>query len=106
MGRPAIHPGEILIDELEELGMTSSDLAGILGVSTERLDQILKGASPITAEIALRLSQWLGTGAECWMNLQSSYDLRLAEQEIGEEIRREVVPRAGIPLSEPGSSHP
>ncbi len=86
--------------------MTASDLAGILCVSRQRVDQILKGASPITAELAPLLSHCLGTGAELWMNPQSGYDLRLAEQEISEEIRREDVLRAGIPVRVPESSLP
>lgn len=90
MARPAIHPGEILADELEELNMSAAELARILHVPTNRITQILAGKRSITADTALRLGQWLGTGPELWINLQKSYELRLAEQEKGEEIKRTV----------------
>ena len=90
MGRPAIHPGEILLDELQELEISASELARTLHVPTNRITQILKGQRGITADTALRLGQWLGTGAELWLNLQKSYELRLADQEAGEEIRNTI----------------
>lgn len=90
MSRPAIHPGEILADELEELKMSASELARTLHVPTNRITQILNGQRGITADTALRLGQWLGTGAELWLNLQKSYELRLAQQEVGEEIEKTI----------------
>lgn len=90
---PAIHPGEILADELEELGMSAAELARTLGVPTNRVTQILRGERSVTADTALRLAQWLGTSAQVWINLQSAYDLQIAEQEHGEEIRRSVTRR-------------
>ena len=92
MPRPAVHPGEILADELEELGMSATRLAKILGVPPNRITQILNGRRGITAETALRLARWLGTSPQFWMNLQNSYELRLAEQEKGPEIQRTVTP--------------
>jgi antitoxin HigA-1 len=91
MARTPIHPGEILADELTELGITAAELGRILRVPTNRITQILKGQRGITADTALRLGQWLGTGAEFWLNLQKSYELRLAQQEIAEELA--VIPR-------------
>lgn len=93
MPRPAIHPGEILADELAELDISANELARILHVPTNRITQILAGKRAITADTALRLGQWLGSGAEIWLNLQKSYELRLAEQAIGEEIKRTIPTR-------------
>jgi antitoxin HigA-1 len=86
MARIPIHPGEILADELEELEMTAAELARILRVPTNRITQIISGKRAITADTALRLGKWLGTGPELWLNLQQSYELRLAQQTLEEEI--------------------
>lgn len=94
MPRPAIHPGEILAGELEELNITATELARTLHVPPNRITQLLKGQRAMTADTALRLGRWLGTGAELWLNLQKAYELRLAEQEKGEEIRRTISPRS------------
>lgn len=93
MARPAIHPGEILADELDELGMSAAALARELYVPTNRVTQILNGRRAITADTALRLGRWFGTGPELWMNLQKQYELRLAEAEVGQEIRETITPR-------------
>jgi addiction module HigA family antidote len=93
MPRPAIHPGEILAEELAELEISANELARILHVPANRITQILAGKRAITADTALRLGQWLGSGAEVWLNLQKAYELRLAEQSIGEEIRRTIPTR-------------
>jgi addiction module HigA family antidote len=87
MARPSIHPGEILTDELEELHISASELARILHVPANRITQILARKRAVTADTALRLGQWLGTGPELWLNLQKSYELRLAEEKHGEEIK-------------------
>lgn len=92
MARPAIHPGEILADELQELGMSAARLGRELHVPTNRITQILNGRRAITADTALRLGTWLGTGPELWMNLQSAYDLRIAEQQLGDAIRSSIAP--------------
>lgn len=93
MARTPIHPGEILTDELAELSISASALARILHVPTNRITQILNGKRAITADTALRLGQWLGTGAEFWLNLQKSYELKLAEQQIGQQIVETIKPR-------------
>ena len=80
MSRPAIHPGEILADELAELGINADEMARILHLPPDYLAQVLAGEQAITPDMALCLGQWLGTRAEIWQNLQKSYELRLAEQ--------------------------
>jgi addiction module HigA family antidote len=87
-----IHPGKFLADELAALEITPTELARVLHVPPNRIYQILSGKRAMTADTALRLSQWLGTSAEIWMNLQKLYELRLAEQQVGEEIKR-TIPR-------------
>lgn len=90
MPRDPIHPGRFLADELEALRMTPTQLATALRVPPNRIYQLLAGKRALTADTALRLSQWFGTSAELWLNLQKLYELRLAERETGEEIRRTV----------------
>ena len=92
MHRPPIHPGEILREELDYLGISAAELARTLNVPANRVSQILHGKRAITVDTALRLGHWLGTGPELWLNLQRQYELRLAELEVDEEIRRTVVP--------------
>ena len=99
MTRKPIHPGAFLLDELEVLNMTGAELAGILHVPANRIYQILRGKRAITADTALRLSQWLGTSAQMWLNLQNLYELRLAEQQTGKEIKRMIVTYKPQPLS-------
>src|SRR5690348_9925014 len=93
MTRLPIHPGEILADELAELGISAAELARALHVPANRITQILSGKRSITAGTALWLGRWFGTSAEFWMNLQKNYKLRLAEQQDGPEIERTVTPR-------------
>lgn len=92
MARPPIHPGEILADELTELGITPSALAHAIHVPPNRVTQILKGSRAITADTALRLGKWTGTSPEFWLNLQKSYGLRRAEQQVGPQIA-DITPR-------------
>jgi antitoxin HigA-1 len=91
MGRTPIHPGEILSDELEEIGLSAKRLADVIEVPPNRLYQLLAGKRSITADTALRLSQYFGTSADFWMNLQSAYELDLARQQVGKLIAR--IPR-------------
>jgi addiction module HigA family antidote len=83
----AIHPGEHLAEELKELNMSAAALARQLQVPTNRITQILNGQRDITANTALRLAHFFGTSAEFWINLQSLYDLRVAQQEAGKTIK-------------------
>ncbi len=94
MGRPAIHPGEILKDELDFLEMSAAELARALDVPANRVSQILTGKRAISADTAVRLGYWLGTGPELWLNLQRQYELRLIEESDGEAIRSRVTPLA------------
>jgi addiction module HigA family antidote len=86
--RLPIHPGEILSEELEEIGISAAELARQLNIPTNRITGILNGQRAVTADTALRLGHWFGTSAEFWLNLQKLYELRLAEQEKGAEIRK------------------
>ena len=95
----AIHPGEHLAEELEALDLSAAELARRMNVPTNRVTQILNGTRSITGDTALRLAHFFGTSAQFWLNLQSFYDLRLAEEKAGKSIkalprlkRREAVP--------------
>jgi addiction module HigA family antidote len=81
-----IHPGEILADELEDIGLTAKKLADVLEVPPNRLYQLVAGKRNVTADTALRLGQYFGMSADFWMNLQSAYELDLARQQLGEAI--------------------
>jgi addiction module HigA family antidote len=88
MARTPIHPGEHLADALNEIGMSAAELARQLKVPTNRITGILNGERAVTADTALRLSHWFGMSPDFWLNLQKLYELRLAEQEVGAEIRK------------------
>ncbi len=88
MARTPIHPGEILAEELTGLNITPTELARQLKVPPNRITGIVNGVRSISADTALRLGHWFGTSAEFWLNLQKSYELRLAERETGSEIKR------------------
>jgi len=83
----AIHPGEHLAEELKELGMSAASLARSLAVPTNRVTEIINGQRSITGDTALRLAHFFGTSAEFWLNLQSIYDLRMAQQKLGNSLR-------------------
>jgi antitoxin HigA-1 len=88
MPRPAIHPGEILAEELAEIAVSPSELARQLRVPPNRITQIIQGKRAITGDTALRLGHWFGTSGQFWLNLQSAYDIRVAEKTAGAQIRR------------------
>jgi antitoxin HigA-1 len=88
MTRPPIHPGEILADELSELGVTPTELSRQIAVPANRITQIIKGQRSITGDTALRLGHWFRMNPQFWLNLQSAHDIRRAEKEAGEEIGR------------------
>ena len=92
-GMRPVHPGEILGEELEELGLSANALAKALDVPTNRVTAILKGQRGITADTALRLSRYFGTTPQLWQNLQKAFELRLAEIESGTRIKARVHPR-------------
>ena len=88
-----VHPGEILREELEELGMSAKALARELGVPQNRISDILRGRRGITADTALRLARYFDTTPLLWLNLQKAYELRVAELEAGKDIAKQVKPR-------------
>ena len=88
-----VHPGEILGEELQELGMSANALAKELGVPTNRITAIIGGRRGITADTALRLSRYFGTTPQLWLNLQQTFELRVAEIESGNDIAERVQPR-------------
>src|SRR5436190_784737 len=93
MTRAAIHPGEHLAEQLEALGMSAAALARQLKVPTNRITHILNGQRAITGDTALRLGHFFGTSAEFWLNLQKIYELRVAEREVGADVKN--LPRLG-----------
>jgi addiction module HigA family antidote len=88
MPRTPIHPGEILADELEEIGLSPKKLADVIDVPPNRLYAVIAGRRSVTADTALRLGQYFGMAADFWMNLQTAYELDLARQQNGKEIQR------------------
>ncbi len=86
MARTPIHPGEILGDELEEIGISSAELSRTLRVPPNRISQLVAGKRAMTADTALRLARYFGTSADLWMNLQKTYELDLARNEAGKAI--------------------
>lgn len=104
MARTPIHPGEILDDELEELGLSAAELARLIEVPANRVSQIVAGKRAITADTALRLARYFGTSADLWMNLQKTYELDLARIELGEALDR--LPRRSPVDHEPSPNLP
>ncbi|MEH6544567.1 MAG: HigA family addiction module antitoxin [Porticoccaceae bacterium] len=89
--KESLHPGQILVDELEELEISPTELSRRIDVPPNRISQIINGKRDISADTALRLGQFLGTGPEVWMNLQKAYDLDKARAKLGsklDQIRR------------------
>lgn len=94
-GMRPVHPGEILREDfLAPLALSVNALAQSLRVPTTRLHEIVKERRAVTPDTALRLARYFGGDAQSWLNLQSSYDLKVAEQELGAVIASEVTPRA------------
>lgn len=86
-GLPAIHPGEFLRETLEELGISQVRLARAIGVAPMRISHVMKGARPVTAELALLFGRAFGQSPEYWLNLQAAFDLKVAEKSIGSRLR-------------------
>lgn len=87
MPRPAIHPGKVLADKLGDLGVTPTELARQIGVPPNRISQIINGKRAITGDTALRLGHWFRTAPQFWLDLQSTYELGIAERTAGTSIR-------------------
>jgi addiction module HigA family antidote len=83
-----VHPGEILREQMEEMGLSANALGGRIGVPANRVSTILRGSRSITADTALRLGRFFGQSPEFWLNLQQAYDLAVARREIARELKR------------------
>lgn len=107
MARNAIHPGEHLAEQLEALEMSAAELGRRLRVPANRVTEILNGQRAITGDTALRFGHFFHTSPEFWLNLQSIYDLRLAEQKSGEAIKSlPTLPRGGAKGRDGGHPQP
>ena len=91
MALMAVHPGEVLAADLAALGMSAAELARQLQVPANRITGILNGLRAVTGDTALRLAHYFGTSAAFWLNLQSLYEIRVAEKQTGKMI--EQLPR-------------
>ena len=100
-GMRPVRPGEILSEELDELGLSANALAKALAVPTNRITAILNGQRGVTADTALRLSRYFGTTPHLWLNLQKTFELRVVEIESGEDIADRVQPRATAHAPDP-----
>jgi len=88
---PAVHPGEILLEEfLKPMGISQNQLGRDLGVSPRRVNEIVHGKRNVTADTALRLSAYFGNSASFWLGLQMDYDLDIAEDTLSQRINTEV----------------
>ncbi len=86
MSSTTIHPGEHLVEELRELGLSAAALARHLKVPSSRITQILNGRRAISGDTAIRLGHFFGTSAQFWMNLQALYDVKCAQHKVGKTI--------------------
>lgn len=88
-----IHPGEILIEEfIKPMGVTNARLASDIDVPTSRISEIVNGKRPITVDTAVRLGVYFKMESRFWLNLQSEYDVRMAERELLPEIKGRIRP--------------
>jgi antitoxin HigA-1 len=85
-GLPAIHPGEFLSEILSEMGISQAEFARAVGVSPMRISHVIKGARPVTAELALLFGRAFDQSPQYWLNLQAAYDLKTAEANMGERL--------------------
>ena len=105
-GMKPVHPGEILRDELDELGLSANALSKELGVPVNRVTMILNGQRGVSANTALRLARYFGTTPQLWLNLQKTWELRRAEDAAGHEIAKCVVPRKSTATGLAADAHP
>ncbi len=95
-GMRPVHPGEILREELDELGLSANAVSKALGVPVNRVPMILNGQRGVSADTALRMARYFGTTPPLWLNLQKTWELRRAEMEAGREISEQVTPRHAV----------
>jgi addiction module HigA family antidote len=91
-----VHPGAYLKELLEELSISQYRLAKDLGIPAMRINLIVNGKRPVTAELALRLGRYFGQSPRYWVNLQSRYDMDVAEDALSEQVAREVRPLMAV----------
>ena len=84
----AVHPGEVLKEELEALGVTPTEFARQIEVPPNRISQIIAGKRAITGDTALRFGHWFGVDPQFWLNLQTQYELAVAQREKGAAIQQ------------------
>ncbi len=96
MFKRAIHPGEVLKDELKERGISPAGFARCIDVPPNRISQIIAGKRSVTGDTALRLGHWFGMEPQFWLNLQTQFDLSLADQRVGAAVR--ALPTAAAAL--------
>ncbi len=101
MSRTAVHPGKVLAEELDALGVTPTELARQIEVPPNRISQIINGKRAITGDTSLRLAHWFGMQAEFWLNLQTAYDVKQAERHLGAAVRRLPTKTHRIPTARP-----
>jgi addiction module HigA family antidote len=90
-----IHPGEVLLEEfLEPMEISQYRLAKDISVSPRRINEIVHGKRSVTADTALRFARYFGTSDRFWLNLQTSYDLDVERDKLGDRLEVEVLPRA------------
>ncbi len=95
MFKRAVHPGEILRDELDELGISPTAFARAIDVPPNRISQIIAGKRSVTGDTALRFGHWFGVEPQFWMNLQTQFDLAVTEEHAGTAVRDlPVAPRS------------
>ena len=82
-----VHPGEILRDELAELGVSPTTFARQIDVPPNRVSQIIAGKRSVTGDTALRFGHWFGVEPQFWLNLQAQFDLVVADRRVGEAVR-------------------
>ena len=87
MLKRVVHPGEILSDELTEFGITPTAFARQINVPPNRISQIIAGRRSVTGDTALRFGHWFGVDPQFWLNLQTQFDLAIADQQVGEAVR-------------------
>ena len=88
MLKRAVHPGRILNDELEEIGVTQTSFARQIDVPPNRVSQIIAGKRSVTGDTALRFGHWFGVDPQFWLNLQAQFDLAVADERVGAAVRQ------------------
>lgn len=96
MFKRAVHPGKILKDELDELGISPTEFARQIDVPPNRVGQIISGKRSVTGDTALRLGHWFSVEPELWTNLQAQFELATVDREIGQTIRK-LPTKANLP---------